>query len=400
MRIEIHPIDLTTMLFVNGLTSFATALLFLGFWWVTDYLKRSDSLLYWAAAYGLLTIGFVLLASNIVGWVLPRGQLIANLTIDAGTALSLVATNRLLHRPARDNWPIAVAGCIAIGEIAYALSRPVPDYGVMLLIGVVSRGLLTIATGVALWRHADASHRPPARLAAMFHFAWAVTMAMRAVPVLVETPGIAAFELSSVVALIVRLLLSWMIAICLLWMIARQLDERLIQYATRDTLTGLSNRRVMWEAGARRIAAPDRDGSEVLLILLDIDHFKQVNDRWGHPAGDAVLATVARRISETVGPGDLVGRVGGEEFMILLGAASPVSAVEMAERVRSVVEATAIAIADGREIHCTISVGCSRTAPGGTAWEKLIAQADAALYAAKHAGRNRVVDHAVLAEAA
>lgn len=394
------PIDLTTMLFVNGLTSLATALLFLGFWWGTDYLKRSDSLLYWGAAYGLLTIGFLLLASNIFGLVVNRGQLIANLTIDAGTALSLVATNRFLDRPARENWPIVLAGGIAIGEAAYALSQTVPDYGVMLLIGVALRGLLTIATGVALWRHADASHRLPARLAAMFHFAWAASMAMRTVPVLIECQDIAAFELSSVVALIVRLLLTWMIAICLLWMIARQLDERLIRYATRDTLTGLSNRRVMWEAGARRIAALDRDGSEVLLILLDIDHFKQVNDRWGHPAGDAVLATVANRITETVGPGDLVGRVGGEEFMILLGAASPVSAVEMAERVRSAVEATAIPVAGDREIHCTISMGCSRTGRGGTTWEKLIAQADAALYAAKHGGRNRVVDHATLTEAA
>ncbi|KQN73023.1 GGDEF domain-containing protein [Sphingomonas sp. Leaf62] len=400
MHVDAHPIDLTTMLFVNGLTSFATALLFLGFWRVTDYLKRSDSLLYWAAAYGLLTIGFLLLASTAVGLVLPRGQLIANLTIDAGTALSLVATNRLLHRPARDNWPIAVAGCIAIVEVAYALSRPVPDYGVMLVIGVMLRGLLTIATGVVLWRDADTSHRPPARLAAVFHFAWAVTMAMRTVPVLIETQGIAAFELSSIVALIVRLLLSWMIAICLLWMIARQLDERLIRYATCDTLTGLSNRRVMWEAGAQRIAAVDRNAGEVRLILLDIDHFKQVNDRWGHPAGDAVLATVARRIGETVGPGDLVGRVGGEEFMILLAPASPLTAVDLAERVRSAIEQTPIVVADGQEIHCTISLGCSRTGRGGTSWEKLIAQADAALYAAKDAGRNRVVDHVALAEAA
>lgn len=235
MRIPAHPIDLTTMFFANGLTSLATALLFLGFWRVTNYLKRSDSLLYWGAAYGLLSIGFLLLASNIVGLAVQRGQLIANLTIDAGIALSLVATNRLFGRPARENWPIAVAAVIAVGEAAYALSRPVPDYSVMLIIGVALRGPLAVATGLALWRHADASHRPPARLAAMFHFAWAATMVMRVVPALFETQDRHAFEISSVVALTVRLLLSWVIAICLLWMIARQLDERLIRYANCDT---------------------------------------------------------------------------------------------------------------------------------------------------------------------
>lgn len=400
MRALDYPIDLTTMLFVNGVTSFATALLFLGFWRFTDYQKRPDSLLYWSVAYGLLTIGFLLLSSNIVGLVLPRVDLIANLTIDAGMAVSLVATNRLLDRPARENWPVALAGCLAIGEVAYALSQPVRGYGVMLLIGVAIRGMLTIAIGIALWRHAERGHRAPARMAAMFHFAWAAMLALRPVPMLLDVRSLPTIEMIVALTLIARLLLTWTIGICLLWMIARHLNERLIQHATRDMLTDLSNRRVMWEAGTGRIAARDRDGADVALILLDIDHFKQVNDRWGHLAGDAVLTTVADRIRAAVRPDDLVGRVGGEEFMVLLAPTSPMSAIEIAERVRSAVERTPFVLGDGREIRCTISVGCSRAGTGRPSWEKLIAQADAALYAAKDGGRNRVVDHAVLAEAA
>lgn len=165
-----HPIDLTTMLFINGLTSFATALLFLCFWGATDHGRRPDSLLYWGAAYGLLTIGFLLLCSNIVGLVVPRVNLVGNLTIDAGMALSLVATNRMLGRPARENWPIALAGCIAIGEVAYALLLPVRGEGVMLVMGVAIRGIPTIAIGIALWRHAARAHRAPARMTATFHF--------------------------------------------------------------------------------------------------------------------------------------------------------------------------------------------------------------------------------------
>lgn len=395
-----HPIDLTTMLFVNALTSFATALLFLGFWWATDYLKRPDSLLYWSAGYGLLTIGFLLLSSNIVGLVLPRIDLIANLMIDAGMALSLVATNRLLDRPARDNWPVVLAGCLAIGEVAYAVSQPVRVPGVMLLLGVAIRGMLTTAIGVALWRHAEPAHRAPARMAAMFHFAWAAMLALRLAPVLFEVQGLPTMEVIVSLALIARLLLTWTIGICLLWMIARQLNERVIRHATRDMLTDLSNRRVMWEAGTRRIAARDRGGTDVALVLLDIDHFKQVNDRWGHPAGDQVLTMVADRIRAAVRPDDLVGRVGGEEFMVLLAPTSPVSTIEIAERIRSAVERTPFALPDGREIRCTISVGCSGAGTSCPSWEKLIAQADVALYAAKDGGRNRVVDHATLAKAA
>lgn len=394
-----HPIDLTTMLFVNGLTSFGTALLFLGFWWATDYLKRPESLLYWSAAYGLLTIGFLLLSSNIVGLVLPRIDLIANLMIDAGMALSLVATNRLLDRPARDNWPIALAGCLAIGEVAYAL-QPVRVHGLMLVIGIAIRGMLTIAIGVALWRHAERAHRAPARMAAMFHFVWAAMLALRPLPMLFEDQSLPLTEMVVALALIARLLLTWTIGICLLWMIAGQLNERLTRHATRDMLTDLANRRVMWEVGTQRIAARDRYGADVALILLDIDHFKQVNDCWGHPAGDVVLTMLAERIRAAVRPGDLVGRVGGEEFMILLAPTSPVSVTDIAERVRLAVERTPFALPDGREVCCTISVGCSRTGADRTGWEKLIAQADAALYAAKDGGRNRVVDHAALAVAA
>ncbi len=395
-----YSIDLTTMLFVNALTSFGTALLFLGFWSATDYLKRPGSLLYWGAGYGLLTIGFLLLSSNIVGLVLPRIDLIANLTIDAGMALSLVATNRLLDRPVRDNWPIALAGCLAIGEVAYALSQAVRIPGTMLLLGIAIRGTLTIAIGVALWRHAEPAHRVPARMAAMFHFAWAAMLALRVAPLLLDAPSLPTMETIVALSLIARLLLTWTIGICLLWMIARQLNERLIHHATRDMLTDLANRRVMWEVGTRRVAARERDGTHVALVLVDIDHFKQVNDRWGHPAGDAVLMTVANRIRAAVRPGDLVGRIGGEEFMVLLAPTAPVCAIEIAERIRSAVERTPFVLPDGREIRCTISVGCSTGGTDSPSWETLIAQADAALYAAKDGGRNRVVDHATLARAA
>lgn len=389
-------IDLTTMLFVNALTSFASVLLFLRFWYATDYVKRPGSLLLWSVANVLLTIGFLALLAKAFGITIPRVQLIANLTIDIGTAVALVATNLFLDRPRNDNWPIGLAALLAVVEVSYALSRPHPDFGVMLLFGCAVRGTLTIATGTALWRHAPRPHRPPARLAAVFHFAWAGIMVLRGVAVLIGAESSFAFEISSVVGLLTRLLLTWMIAICLLWMIARQLDEQLIWQATRDPLTGLSNRRVMWEAGVRRIESLARNGGDLALILIDIDHFKRLNDRWGHLAGDAVLAAVAGRIAATVRSVDLAGRVGGEEFMILLAPGTEAATAEIAERIRTEIESMSIFLNDGAQVGCTVSLGHSRTTRRDATWEALIAEADIALYAAKNGGRNRVVDHALL----
>ncbi|KQM61399.1 MULTISPECIES: GGDEF domain-containing protein [unclassified Sphingomonas] len=392
-----YQIDLTTMLFVNALTSFASALLFLCFWYATNDLKRPVSLLFWSIANLLLAAGFGALLSEAFGLTVRRMPLMANLTIDAGTAVALVATNLFLDRPRRDNWPIAVAAILAVVEVCYALTRATPDFGVMLILGCTLRGTLTVATGIALWRHADLPRRPPARLAAGFHFALAGVMALRSIAVLAGAEDSVAFELSSVVGLVTRLLLTWMIAICLLWMIARQLNEQLIWQATRDTLTGLSNRRVMWETGTRRVASLAHDGGNVALILLDIDHFKRLNDRWGHLAGDAALAAVAARIARTVRSADLVARVGGEEFMVLLEQGPDTSPAEIAERIRAAIEAMAIRLDDGTELRCTVSAGYSHIADRNATWERLIAQADSALYAAKAQGRNQVVDHARMA---
>jgi diguanylate cyclase (GGDEF)-like protein len=386
-------IDLTTMLFVNAFTSCTSAFLFLCFWWATDYLKKPASLLLWSLANALMTIGFVALMLTAFNITVPRIMLIANLTIDGGMAVALIATNLFLDRSHKDNCPLGLAVMLAIVEIAYALSQPKPDFTTMLLLGCALRGLITIATGAALWRHADLSHKAPARLAAVLHFAWAGVMALRAMAALTGADSMWAFEMSTVVGLLTRLLLTWMIVICLLWMIARKLDERLLYHATRDALTGLFNRRVMWEAGTKRIESLAREGGDLALILLDIDNFKHLNDRWGHLAGDVVLVAVATRIAETVRSTDLAARVGGEEFMILLAPGPNAIVGEIAERIRVSIETMSVLLDNGTELNCTASLGHSRITRQDATWEKLVAQADLALYAAKDCGRNRVVDH-------
>jgi len=168
---------------------------------------------------------------------------------------------------------------------------------------------------------------------------------------------------------------------------AREL-EALAALARRDPLTGLANRRAFEEALAREVARAARDGAPLAVIALDVDHFKRVNDAHGHAAGDAVLAEVAARAAQALRAGDLLARVGGEEFAALLPGASLEAAAEAAERVRARIVALPIA-AGGAFLAVTLSAGLAALAQGedGAA---LLARADERLYAAKRAGRDRV----------
>jgi two-component system chemotaxis family response regulator WspR len=168
----------------------------------------------------------------------------------------------------------------------------------------------------------------------------------------------------------------------------QDMTERLRVEATRDALSGLLNRRAFFDALQRELARSQRTAEPIALLIGDIDHFKTVNDSRGHVAGDAVIQDVARRLQEMVRAADLVGRYGGEEFVILAGDCAPEAAVELAERMRRAVADSPIRLVDGN-LAITMSVGVA-VSTGHTGAEELLAAADAALYRAKRAGRNLV----------
>jgi diguanylate cyclase (GGDEF)-like protein len=126
-------------------------------------------------------------------------------------------------------------------------------------------------------------------------------------------------------------------------------------------------------------------------LLIDIDHFKQINDTHGHPAGDAVLVAIARVLKRAVRPTDGVGRLGGEEFIIVLPATSLQNSAVVGERVRHNVEAEKFSF-QGKQLHVTVSIGAATyPSPGIKGKDQLLKAADEALYKAKHAGRNRLI---------
>ena len=165
--------------------------------------------------------------------------------------------------------------------------------------------------------------------------------------------------------------------------------------ATTDALTGLSNRRAFIDWATREVARSTRYSDHFSAILLDVDHFKQVNDRHGHAAGDAVLAAVSRLMASIVRTCDVVARWGGEEFVVALPSTSLEGAVLVAERIRATLEAHPIAYAAGQTLTVTASFGVAQLEAGETV-DLVVDRADRAMYAAKSAGRNRVLSTAQL----
>jgi two-component system cell cycle response regulator len=175
------------------------------------------------------------------------------------------------------------------------------------------------------------------------------------------------------------------------------LEDRLVEAreemrfkATHDALTGLWNRGVITELLERELARAQRERKSTSLLLCDIDHFKNINDTYGHPVGDEVLREVARRLLASVRSYDFVGRYGGEEFLIVLNNCDPASAPNRAEQMRAAIANREVVTAAG-PVAVTMSFGVLRTVDWGELRaENHLTEVDLALYAAKAAGRNCV----------
>jgi diguanylate cyclase (GGDEF)-like protein len=160
--------------------------------------------------------------------------------------------------------------------------------------------------------------------------------------------------------------------------------------AMSDSLTGLANARFFDPYLEQELEAARRDQQPLSLVMIDIDHFKDFNDTYGHPAGDEALRTFARVLGSSIRASDVAARYGGEEFIIALRHASAEDAGRLAEKVRLAVEQMVIELGPGRYARITASFGVASTEQHVNDPKALVSLADAALYRAKEAGRNRI----------
>lgn len=161
--------------------------------------------------------------------------------------------------------------------------------------------------------------------------------------------------------------------------------------AATDPLTGVLNRRMLEQLAHSHIAHATRHGHALSVLLLDADHFKDINDAHGHDVGDQVLQGVVRVVQKQLRPGDLIGRLGGEEFVVLLSETDALEATQVAERLRGAVANLDLDEKSGVRLALSISIGVSTLGDHGPDFHELLRRADRAMYVAKRGGRNRVV---------
>jgi diguanylate cyclase (GGDEF)-like protein len=174
-----------------------------------------------------------------------------------------------------------------------------------------------------------------------------------------------------------------------LLMCNERLMDDTVRLSTVDVLTGAYSRRALTELSERALAEARRYRRPLSVLMIDADHFKQVNDTYGHSAGDAVLVEIMARLKATLRTEDFVGRIGGEEFLVVLPATPEEEAVRVASRIRERI-AGATLVYGREEIPFTVSIGVAERDPGEANIDLLIKRADDAMYAAKRSGRNRV----------
>src|SRR5690606_4599945 len=160
--------------------------------------------------------------------------------------------------------------------------------------------------------------------------------------------------------------------------------------AHRDFLTGLANRRYFMTLGEGELQRAVRYGQPLALLMLDIDHFKHINDAYGHRVGDIVLQAFSKTLLKTVRTIDIIGRVGGEEFAVLLPETPLHDAVDAAQRLKEAVAGNKKALESGEMLELTVSIGVAAKQEEGTSLDAMLDLADSALYQAKQTGRNKV----------
>lgn len=277
------------------------------------------------------------------------------------------------------------AGAGLLASVAWTRNTPV-----QLSLGAVCLGLLLVAA----WRLKFAC-RPDGLKSGLFLFGLYGTLSLTIPPFLPALWADQARALLTVLDCSALALIHVSLFATALGTVqagAAQAVHTHAEAARRDALTGLFNRRTLDNVGPGLFAGAHRLEQPISLLMIDIDHFKPVNDIYGHPAGDAVLRQFAQILATQVRVTDLVARYGGEEFAAMLPGAPLAPALRLAEKIRAAVEAAEFDIGDGKTLRVTTSIGVATAFPGEMHdFRELVDMADKNLYRAKRSGRNRVM---------
>lgn len=266
-----------------------------------------------------------------------------------------------------------------------------PDFAARsLLMSVAFLGVAAL-TAYVLIRFTDAAVRVPGIATATLYVVFALLTVIRCLGIIVwgAPRNFFVYSATHLMGFLGFYVLIAGIPMGYFWMTSARLYANQEQLARTDPLTGLPNRRGLEAHAGREIDYSRHHGTPLAVLAIDIDHFKRINDQYGHDVGDVALQSVARALAAVMRKEDIVARPGGEEFIALLANTDLAGASTIAERLREIVEDLDIA-ADDRSLRMTASFGIAVLDPGDT-FESVLRRADRALYAAKLAGRNCVM---------
>jgi len=337
----------------------------------------------------------VLLAAGLLGLAL-RGVIpdwvsiaLANTLIVAALVLAMRSLRLFLGSTPRDLTGWGLTSALFVYLLVFSEIR---DSNVARTVAI-SAALSIIAARAALLLH----RRAPAhcRLSGRFteYVFWgmlAASVARAAGTLLARTDDVMAPDPINSVTFLAYAAFILVATLGVMWMEIESLQAELVHSAHYDSLTGMYNRGIFLAECEREVSRSARGGAAFSLAIFDLDRFKQVNDRYGHPAGDQALKAFADILRSGIRKHDTVGRYGGEEFALLMPQTGKDTAVRVAERVRRELEARGVGVG-GQRIEMTVSGGVATYGVDGHDWDTLLTAADTALYEAKDAGRNRVV---------
>ncbi|WP_250475895.1 GGDEF domain-containing protein [Caballeronia sp. GAFFF1] len=369
--ITLYVLAIGTLLVSCGMT----------FWEHRTNPGRSRELKILAAGYGTLAIGCAAASfRHAVPGVL--GSALSNLVIEAGYLLILHGVAALNGRRCR-RFSI---GLFAVQALAWAIGGARWQETVWSYASALPIAAAAAMTSRELLR-SDRMHWGQARrIAVIVCAAHALLYAARAcILPWMAALGTPLLMLLAKITMYEGVLYSVLLPMTLLRLVRDEAHAQLLRQSQTDYLTGLGNRRSFFEEGGRAAA-----GRDVSVLAIDLDHFKTINDRYGHQAGDEVLKTFALIARNVLGPDAVLARIGGEEFAAVLAGPHGDRAKELAEDVVGRFAATTSRGANGAELRATVSIGLARSGTPASALADVLGAADRALYAAKAGGGNRV----------
>ena len=341
----------------------------------------------WGGAMLLLGTGLLGLALRqlIPDWL---SIALANTLIVAALVLAVRSLRRFLDDAPRDLLGWGLTAALFVYLLVFAVAIPSMTARSVAIAAAIA--IIMVRAALLLHRRAPESSRLSCRFTEIIFWAAAATAIVRAVSTLVaDTQDLLQPNVLNAATFLAYAGFIMVSTLGIMWIEIETLQAELVYSAHYDSLTGIYNRGTFLTEFEREVSRSGRGGAAFSLAIFDLDRFKQLNDRYGHPAGDQVLKAFADVLRSSIRKHDTVGRYGGEEFALLMPQTGMETAVRVAERIRRALETRGVNVEVGR-IDVTVSGGVATFGIDGDDWDALLSAADTALYEAKRAGRNRI----------